>query len=157
VIAVARVPLDLFSFLPSIRSRTMLNSVCPRLLLTAFPTPAESKTTPAVYNNTPRSLSPTALPPTLPRAPNSHQLTRDQRERHQSRRPVIVHNRLEDGSAITYGYKRALGDPAPGYTSRHAFSIWAYLSNGMFYHQVLQDVFERNQRADPDSCIRLRT
>jgi len=51
VIAVARVPLDLLSFLPSIRSCTMLTPVYLRLLLTTFPTPA-------VYNNTTPFLEP---------------------------------------------------------------------------------------------------
>ncbi|KAF9645408.1 hypothetical protein BDM02DRAFT_3204810 [Thelephora ganbajun] len=60
----------------------------------------------------------------------------------------LAHNRLADGSELVYSYKWALGDPTSANVSRHAFVAWAYFPNGTFYHQVVHDVFEYEERVD---------
>ena len=62
----------------------------------------------------------------------------------------LAKNRPPDGTELIYSYRWALGDPTSADTSQHSFVAWALfpIPNGTFYHQVVNDGLEYEQRAD---------
>ena len=61
---------------------------------------------------------------------------------------LIGQIRLPDGSEVVYGCKWALGDPTSANVSHQVFSGWTYFPNGSFYHQVVHDTFQYEERPD---------
>jgi len=147
-----RLPQELFSPLSPLAMSTLL---CLSLLLAASSTlassnPTPSLTVPTVYNNCSGDY-PLPLPndeasfrPQICAKP----LDTGKNCTGWEEWAVLSHNRLLDGSELTYGFKWSLGEPTSANVSDHAFSAWAHFPNGTLHRQVVRDVFKYEEHPD---------